>query len=561
MASNILTIGKSALAAAQIGISTTGHNIANASTPGYNRQVITQSAAQAQSFGYGYVGQGTNVASVTRVFNELLHAQMVSSQSNSAATDAYYSQIKDIDNLLSDSKAGLNPALSSFFDSVKAASANASDIPTRQTMLSNAQALVNRLNVMGDRLSQMQSDVNTQISGHVSTVNAYATQLARLNDTIEKSISVQGNPPNDLMDQRDQLVVELSKMVKTTVVPQGQGSNNIFIGNGLPLVVGKEKFSLVTTTSPTDSSRTEVGYSSNGNVTILGSQTLAGGEIGGLLEFRAETLDSTQNQLGQIALVLAEKFNSIHKAGYGLDGSTGQSLFSIPTLESQVRTTYDDGHTPGGGTLNVSVSDASALLSSDYKLAYDGTNFVITRLADGTSTSTTTFPITVDGLTFSGITGSIVSGDEYAIRPTRNIASSISLAFSDVNKLALAENDPTDTSNNDNGPSDNGNALDLVALQLDTILKPSPTGSKVSLSSAFAQLVSKVGNKSNELKIIGESEAQLLKSTTAAMQSESGVNLDEEAADLIRYQQAYQAAGKMMQIASELFNVLLQLNN
>lgn len=553
MASNILSIGQSALAAAQAGISTTGHNIANASTPGYNRQIVTQSAAQAQNFGYGYVGQGTSVAGVTRVFNELLHRQMVNSQAASAASDTYYNSLKAIDNMLSDSTAGLNPALSEFFSSVKAASANPSDVPTRQTMLSNAQALVNRLNTMGDRLSQMQTDVNTQLSGHITTVNAYATQLARLNDTIEQSISVGGNPPNDLMDQRDQLVLELSKIVKTTVVPQGAGSYNVFIGNGLPLVVGKDSFSLQSTTSPTDSSRIEVGYVSNSKVTILGSQTLAGGALGGLLEFREDSLDATQNQLGQIALALAGSFNDIHSSGYGLDGSTGNDLFTIPSPATQLRSSYSDGHTPGGATLSVTIDDASQVTSSDYKLEYNGTDYTITRLSDGQAVaSNVTLPQTVDGLTFT-ISGTVASGDEYSIRPTRNTASSLSLNITDVNKLALAGSATS-------GPNDNTNALLLADLQIGQKVKSS-SGTQITFSAAFAQLVSNVGNKSYEQKITGESEAQVLESTTAAMQSESGVNLDEEAANLIRYQQAYQAAGKMMQMASELFQILLDLNN
>ena len=553
MASNILSIGQSALAAAQAGISTTGHNIANASTPGYNRQIVTQSAAQAQNFGYGYVGQGTSVAGVTRVFNELLHRQMVNSQAASAASDTYYNSLKAIDNMLSDSTAGLNPALSEFFSSVKAASANPSDVPTRQTMLSNAQALVNRLNTMGDRLSQMQTDVNTQLSGHVTTVNSYATQLARLNDTIEQSISVGGNPPNDLMDQRDQLVLELSKIVKTTVVPQGAGSYNVFIGNGLPLVVGKDSFSLQATTSPTDSSRIEVGYVSNSKVTILGSQTLAGGALGGLLEFREDSLDATQNQLGQIALALAGSFNDIHSSGYGLDGSTGNDLFTIPNPTAQLRNSYSDGHTPGGATLSVTINDASQVTSSDYKLEYNGTDYTITRLSDGQAVaSNVTLPQTVDGLTFT-ISGTVASGDEYSIRPTRNTASNLSLNITDVNKLALAGSATS-------GPNDNTNALLLADLQIGQKVKSS-NGTQITFSAAFAQLVSNVGNKSYEQKITGESEAQVLESTTAAMQSESGVNLDEEAANLIRYQQAYQAAGKMMQMASELFQILLDLNN
>ncbi len=569
MASNILSIGQSALSAAQVGISTTGHNIANASTPGYSRQTVTQAAAQAQNFGYGFVGQGTTVASVTRTFNELLHRQMVNSQSTSMGIETYSRELSTIENMLSDEKAGLNPTLNAFFASVKSVSANASDIPTRETLISNAQSMVNRFNTMGNRLNEIQSDVNTQISGSVSSINAYATQLSRLNDIIDKSISTSGSPPNDLMDQRDQLVAELSKQIKTTVIPQGAGSYNVFIGNGMPLVVGTSTFELTTKTSPTDSSRQEVAYNSNGNTTVLGKESLSGGILGGLVQFRSESLDKVQNQIGQIALVMAQTFNAQHKLGADLNGATGGDLFEIPAPTSQLRTEYDDNHTPGGAVLSTTVNDPNKVLNSDYKLVYDGTNYTVTRLSDGKTSSSATLPMTfddppttppaapaatnIDGLDFtiSGTT-TMVAGDEYAIRPTKNIASTIKLLITDPNKIAMAGN-PT------SGKSDNSNGIALGNLQTSLSMKTSVGSTAITFSAAFAQMVSSIGSKSNELKITGESEAQVLTSATKALESESGVNLDEEAANLLRYQQAYQAAGKMMQIASELFNVLLQL--
>jgi len=552
MASNILNIGKSALNAAQVGISVTGHNIANASTPGYSRQVVTQAATQAQNFGYGYVGQGTTVASVDRVYNTLLHNQMVNSQSTSVGIDTYARELSTVENMLSDPTAGLNPTLNSFFSSVKALSANASDIPSREALISNAQSLVNRFNTMGNRLAEIQTDANTQIGGSVTTVNSLATQIARLNDIIDKAISVDGNKPNDLMDQRDNLITELSKEIKTTVVPQGQGSYNVFIGNGMPLVVGADTFQLTTVNSPTDSSRQEVAYLSNGNTTILGKESLVGGKLGGLVQFRSESLDKVQNQLGQIALVMAETFNTQHNLGFDRNGVAGGDLFSIPAPTAQLKTVYDDGHTPGNAVLDVTINNSAQVLPSDYKLKYDGTNYTVTRLSDNSSFAAGTLPQTHDGLTFNISSGTIVSGDEFAVRPTRDMASSIKLLISDPNKLAMAGSAST-------GPSDNTNGLLLTKLQIAGNMKTSPDGALVSYSASFSQLVGSVGNKSGELKVTGESERQVLSSAKAAVEAESGVNLDEEAANLIRYQQAYQAAGKVMQIASQLFDVLLTL--
>lgn len=651
MASNILSIGKSALSAAQVGLSTTGHNIANASTPGYSRQVVVQSAAQSQNFGYGYVGQGTEISAITRVYNDILAKQVVSSQSVSSGINAYSAQMGTIDNMLSDASAGLNPAMSDFFAGVQDLSANPSDTPTRQTMLSSAQSLVNRFQSTSSRLNEIRDGVNTQLTSSVNLVNSYAKQIAGLNDVIDKAISATGNPPNDLMDQRDQLVLELSKEIKTTVVPQNQGSYNIFVGNGLPLVVGTDTYALTTTNSPTDPSRLEVAYQSKTKATVLGLDSLPGGTIGGLLQFRAESLDTVQNQLGQIAVVMAETFNTQHEQGLDLNGKPGGALFTIPTPAVS-----SNSNNTGSAVVDSQIVDGSAITSSDYRLQYDGTNYTITRLSDKNVQSFTSLPQTLDGLSFSKASGTMNAGDDFVIRPTQNAATTIKLAFTDASKLAVggpalsstasatntgsgsvstpiasstyssspmvsalgltyntgvpgtftlapstqpvtvtsggtsttfppgaaitynsgatisvgglsfaisgtpANGDQfTITPSNTNAPSDNRNGLLLAGLQKENTVQGTNSSSKISYSSAFSQMVNGVGNKTRELKVTGASEAMVLEQAATAVQSESGVNLDEEATNLLRYQQAYQAAGKMMQIASQLFDVLLQL--
>lgn len=651
MASNILSIGKSALNAAQIGLSTTGHNIANASTPGYTRQVVVQAAAQAQNFGYGYIGQGAEVTGVMRVYNDILARQMISLQSTSQAYSTYGNQLNAIDNMLSDETAGLNPAMNDFFASVQALATKPNDIPSRQTMLSNAQALVNRLNSMDSRLNEIEDGVNSQLSSSVSLVNSYAKQIASLNDIIEQSISTTGNMPNDLMDQRDQLVSELSKQIKTTVVSQNQGTYNVFVGNGLPLVVGKDAYNLTTTTSPTDPSRIEVAYQSASKTTVLGASSLAGGAIGGLVQFRAESLDVVQNQIGQIAVALAGTFNAQHAQGLDRNGDPGGLLFNIPAPVA----TSNSANT-GNGVLSAQIVDPSAITSSDYKVQYDGSNFIVTRLSDQTAQTFSSLPQTLDGLTISQLSGTNNAGDSFLVRPTANAASTMSLAITDVNKLAVggpvlasalgsgntgtgaisalkvdstyagspltgtlnftynsglpntltlapstqavtvtyggvsttypagtpvtytsgatisvggtsfvlsgtpANGDQFDISpSTSTGASDNRNGLLLAGLQSGGNVALLGSNSKNTYTTAFAQMVSSVGNKARELTVTGEAEVKALEQATAAMQAESGVNLDEEATNLIRYQQAYQAAGKMMQIASDLFDVLLQI--
>lgn len=552
--SGILSIGKSALNAAQMGLSVTGHNIANANTPGYSRQVVGQVAAQAQSFGSSYIGQGVDVASVSRIYNEILTGQVVSSQSTSTSVDTYNTQLDRINNMLSDASAGINPALNSFFSGVQDLSANPSDIPTRQSMLSNAQSLVNRFQSTSSRLNEIANGVNTQLSSSTSLINIYAKQIASLNDTIEKTVNAGAGQPNDLLDQRDQLVLELSKQIKTTVVPQGQGSYNIYVGNGLPLVVGSTQMSLTTQSSLTDPTRLEIAYQNNGKTSILGASSLPGGVIGGLLQFRSESLDTAKNQIGQIAVVLASDFNTQLKLGTDLNGNPGVDLFNIPAPVASANSNNN-----GGATVTATITNARAITSSDYRLNFDGTNYKITRLNDNAVLYNETVapnpaslpspPATsLDGLSFNAdeSAGAMSSGDEFIIRPTRNAATTISLAITDVKTLAIGSS---------GAPGDNSNGLLLAALQNQSTMNNNTT----SYSSAFGQLVNNIGNKSRELKVSAAAEAQVLAQNTAAVQSESGVNLDEEATNLIRYQQAYQAAGKMMQIASQLFDSLLQL--
>lgn len=646
MASNILSIGQSALAAAQVGISTTGHNIANVSTPGYSRQVVIQGAADAQNFGYGYVGQGTQVSAVKRIYSEVLARQVVSAQSSTSALTAYHTQMVQIDDMLSDSAAGLSPALQDFFNSVQTLTGNPGDSATRQAALSSAESLVDRFHSIGDRLSSLRESVNTQLTAGIIEVNTYAKSIAKLNDVIEKAYGAHNSPPNDLLDQRDQLVLELSKIVKTTVVNQDGGKYNLFIGSGLPLVVGTQTFALTTANSPTDGGRLDVAYVANGKTTLLSPNSLPGGAVGGLLEFREQSLDPIRNQLGLIAVTVAQTFNEQHAQGLDALGKPGGGFYAppVPLITKNVSNT-------GNATVTSQISNVSALTSSDYSLKFDGSNYTIARLSDNQVQTFASLPQTIDGITMEISAGAMQAGDDFLIQPTANGTADFKLLISNTTKIAagapvlnaanasantgtgnisaltvstayasaplgapvtliynsgsntltgfpagqavtvttsgvsttypagtpvpynsgdtiefagikfqmaglIANGDQfTLTPNTTSASGDNRNALQLAALQASSVMANGTS----TFEGAFNQLVSLVGNKTRELQVTSKAENQMLTQAVAAKESESGVNLDEEATNLLRYQQAYQAAGKMMQIASQLFDVLLTI--
>ncbi len=633
MGTNILSIGQSALAAAQAGLSTAGHNIANASTPGYSRQVVVQSAAQAQDFGFGFMGQGTQVSTVQRIYNEFLGVQAQSAQASKSGLDTYYTQIQQIDNMLADPMAGLSPTLQDFFSGIQAMASNPSNVPARQAVLSSADTLAGRFHSQAGQLNEMSQGVNSQIQSSVSAINSYAQQIAQLNDSIGKVQGTTGQPPNDLLDQRDQLILDLNKEIKATVVKQGDGSYNVFIGNGQSLVVGTKASTLVGVASAADPSKTMVAYQAgNGSTIPLSESSLVGGQLGGLFEFRSKTLEPAQNALGRVAIGLASTINAQHSLGQDLNGNLGGVLFTLasPVVNANMGNA-------GSATVIASISDAGALTTSDYRLQYDGSNYMLTRLSDNTATTFApgALPQTVDGVTIN-VSTAPAAGDSFLIRPTANGASGIGVAISDPALLAAAApiraaatsgntgsgtigagsvntppppnanlqqpvtitftspttynvtgagtGNPTSltytpgatisyngwsttlsgtpaagdsfaVASNTGGVGDSRNALLLGDLQTTNTLGNGTT----TYQGAYSQLVSQIGNKTRELDVTSSAAGNLLSQATLSAQSESGVNLDEEAANLLRYQQAYQAAGKVMQIASQLFDVLLSI--
>ncbi len=541
MGTNILSIGQSALTAAQVGISVTGHNIANAATPGYNRQVVVQGSALAQDFGAGFLGQGTQIDTVRRVYNDFLGVQVQSAQASKSGLETYYAQMRQIDNMLADPDAGLSPAMQDFFGSLHEVSADPTSIPARQAVLSNAEALAARFQGMGARLREIEQGVNSQITTSVTLINSYGEQIAQLNDAIASAQRATGQPPNDLLDQRDQLVLDLNKEIKATVVKQDDGAYNIFIGNGQPLVMGNKSSQLVATTSPTNPEKLEVGYKAqNGSISVIGDAGFTGGRLGGLLEFRSKSLEPAQNALGRIGIALASEFNTQHAAGIDLNGAAGAAFFKVapPAVNAHAANM-------GSGVVDATLADAGKLTTSDYMLRYDGTQYTLTRLSD----NHTFFPVTngdvVDGVQLS-LSGTPAAGDSFLIRPTVNGATGFTTLITDPAKIAASASGVV---------GDNANILALAGLQTRNLVADGST----SFQGAYGQLVSQVGNKTRELEVTSVAAGGLLTQATQALQSESGVNLDEEATNLLRYQQAYQAAAKVMDIASKMFETLLSI--
>lgn len=336
MSTGIFSIGVSGLGAAQLGLLTTEHNVVNASTPGYTRQRTVQATNIAINTGAGAIGQGVHVQTIERMYDKFLTAQVNTAQTQVSELDAYYSQIKQIDSMLADPNSGLSPALQNFFSGVQQVASNPSSLPARQSMISSAQTLATRFHSLDTRVQELADQVNGRITGAVTEINTFASQIADVNQRIVLSESGNGQPPNDLMDLRDQLLSELNKLIKVTTTTNSDGSTNVFVGSGQQLVIGSQVMEMAAIPSKADSSRVVVGLKTVGGIQELPESLINGGELGGLIDFRNESLDAVTNELGRDAASLALTFNAQHGLGQDLLGNISANasfvggFFTVP---------------------------------------------------------------------------------------------------------------------------------------------------------------------------------------------------------------------------------------
>jgi flagellar hook-associated protein 1 FlgK len=412
MASGFFNVGVSGLSAAQMGLQTTGHNISNASTEGYNRQFIVQRNSTPVFTGSGFLGTGTNVQTVRRVYSEFLATQVRDAETNVASLDAYGKEISQIDNLLADPSAGVSPTLQEFFAAVSDLSSTPSSIPARQAVLSSAQALAARFQSVDQQLTSLRDGVNSQITTEVGSINSMVTQVAEINQRIIIAQAAgPGQPANDLYDQRDQLVADLNKAIRITVQEESDGGYSLFFGTGQPLVVGTQTYQLKAQASPEDLSQIEVALvSPNGQTIALPESLISGGSLGGLLQFRSETLDLAQNSLGRVAMAIATTVNEQHQLGQDLQGIPGGNFFKI--IQPSVL---------GAPTNTGSALLSANMIESDYRLEWDGTEFNVTRLSDNTTRTYQSMPITLDGIAISlaggNFAGTAANPDTFIIKP------------------------------------------------------------------------------------------------------------------------------------------------
>lgn len=408
LVSNALT----GLEAAQQGLQVTGNNIANVNTPGYNNQSLIQVQQNSTLLGAGYaLGNGTAVQTVERSYNGYLQGQVWSSTAAASGASTYNTQLQAVVNLIAGTNAGLSSSINNFFASgVAQVAANPSDLSARQALLNQAQGLTSSFQNAATILRQASAGVNQQIAESVSTINSLTSQIAQLNVQIG-TYGATGTP-NSLLDQRNQLITELSGQVGVNVLQQGS-QVNVYTGNGQILVAGNQSFSLAASGNAYDPAQYDVAYQSNGEVI---SQSIQGGALGGLLQFRSQVLQPAQDALGQIADGVAQAINDQQAKGLDLTGVQGTAMFAAGGPQ-----VLANAGNAGNYQLSASLSNASGLANQvNYMAKYDGSAWTITNASTGAFvTSGASLPMSFGGVTLASGSGTAAAGDTFEIEPTR----------------------------------------------------------------------------------------------------------------------------------------------
>jgi flagellar hook-associated protein 1 FlgK len=638
MTQGILSIGASALNAAYIALQTTGNNIANANTPGYSREIVSFMPQLSTSLGGMYLGTGVAVSSISRVYSDFLGQQTNLAQALASQADTAATMTGQINSMFSDSSTGIGSSIDNFFTQLQALSSDASSAATQQTTLSSAQQMASTFNGYYAQLQSLSQSTQQQIGEQIQTVNTTVSQIASLNSQIQLA-TASGQEPNSLLDQRDQDILTLNQSIGVATTTQSNGTVDIYLANGQPLLVGTQTYNLTMGHDPTNPQNLIVGTSNGNAIAALQPDNTGGGAIGALLQFQNQTIPGVENQIGQLAVTLSTEMNAVQTQGTDANGNAGTNFFSTPTIGVTAATTNSDLNSI---TLNASYTDVTQLQAANYQLSFNGGNYAVVNESTGATVASGAYaagtPITFDGVSLSltnsaGQPATPANGDIFNISPVQAGAGNISVALSsgsqiasgspleasvpssnqgslavsdltlqpltlsgtnpnllqtvtlnfisptqytytsggttsavqtytagqpiDVNGWSLtltgtpAAGDSATVSASGSGSGDNRNAVQMTQLQGLGIV------GGATLDQAYSNVVASVGTIASTAQTDQTSKDAILTNATTSESSVSGVNLDQEAANLMQYQQQYQAAAQMIQTSNAIYTTLL----
>jgi len=554
----LMNMSVQAMFAAQAQLATTGHNIVNASVKGYSRQEVKLSTVAGQQTSGGYIGRGVSVQTVERSYNAFLSGQVTQTQAQAAADSTRLGLLEQLESAYGLGEEGLGQATADLYASFSDLAAAPTDESVREVVLGKAQELTSRFRATGDQIEQLHDATLSEIEDQVSLVNGLTAKIASLNSKLAGTAS-EANQPNDLLDQRDQLIKELSQHIEVSRVDTRgadgklDGTVSLFAAGGQALVMGSDTRELSVSLSDGSPRMAHLEIESSGTTRPLDSDSITGGNLGGLLRFQNEDLSEARNQLGMLATVLADTINTQHAQGTDLDGNAGSDLLSVgeASVRPGDRNARDALGQPATSVQITRVAGSGAdLRASDYELRTDPSDasaYQVTRLSDGKVFSGVASGATLDGFRIDVSGSAMASGDRFTLQPVSQAAQNAGVAIADGRKIAAA--------GSASAGSGNANALKLQSLAT------AKTFEGRSFTDAHSRMVADLGVKVQRAESDSTASTAVADRVTEQISSETGVNLEEEAARLIQFQQNYQVAAKVLNTTQKIFDTILSIMN
>ncbi len=654
--SDIFNTAVSGLVAFQNALAVTSNNIANANTPGYSVEAPTLTSRQGDTASGVYIGNGVDVTGVSRAFNQFAVNQLRTASAGLGQQSAFVGIASQVDSAIGSSTNGVSTALTSFFNAWQTLASNPTSSSSQQQVLSQAQTLATSITQTATQLNQLTGNVANQVQSTVGSINSLSSQIAQLNYTIQvQTANAGGQPPNDLLDQRDQLLTQLSSLTNVTTSTETNGSVDVFVGTGQPIVVGGQATQLSVVPNAYDASQYDVAIGSGASQQVITSN-ITGGQLGGLLSAQSQLIEPALRSLGEIATGLAVAVNSQQAQGFNQSGQFGQPLFSIGAPEALAASTNTGTASLVGSAIpatNAGVATVGQLTGNAYTLRYSGGTWSATVVGSGQSAPVTAgtngsgqTTLTLGGVTFTVASGAPANGDSFQVEPTAAAASTFAVSL--INPAGLASASPLQTaigaSNSSsatisnatvpnvadpsllmpatinftspttytvttttapgttvtsaaqtlppsgvitapavagvagsgggwsvtitgtpvpgdsfsvtpNGATsgDNSNALAIAALQSGGVF----AGGTIGIGAQYANLVGIVGSQTQQATNAQSAQQAVVTQAQTAVSNISGVNLDQEAAQMLQWQEAYSAAAKVVSTADAMFNTLI----
>lgn len=451
-----LSMATQSLLAQELELQVTNNNIANANTAGYTRETVNLAESDPVQEGSLSIGTGVTVDGVQSLSDTLLTMRIQQQTSDESKATAQVNALNEVQTLFPSSGTSVSTAMSAFFTSLSALSTDPSNSADRQTVMSDAQTLVQQFNSVSEGLTGTASILNTTVQTDVTQINQLSSQAANLNQQLVEQTPA-GQSTGTISDQLNEVESQLASLTNISVIHTAQG-DSITTGTGTALVLGNQSYALQTTTG------------SDGNTAVLDSNgtditsTISSGDLGGSLLVRDSQIPSLLNSLDTLANQFSTAFNAAQAEGYDENGDAGTALFSVSST----------------------VAGSAASL------------FLVTTSGSA--------------IAASSVPGSASSGDD-------------------------------------------GNLDNLTALQ------NSPLASGQSATTMSSNLTYQIGT----LTASAMAEQSALQTSLTALNNQqgsvSGVSIDEESANLLRFQEAYQAAAKVVSTIQTLFDTTINMIN